>query len=267
MATDWNHISNHAMDWAYEAGTVIRESFKKQLTIETKSNADDLVTNMDREVETFLIDKIRKHYPDHQILGEEGSGDDVQSMEGTVWIIDPIDGTMNFVHQQTNFAISIAVYHEGEGKVGLIYNVVNDEMFHAIKGNGAYMNEHRLPKLQNVELEKSIIAINATWITSNKRMDPSILIPIVDRCRGTRSYGSAAIELAFVAAGRLDAYITMRLSPWDFAAGKILIEEVGGTITNLDGEELDMLGKNSIFAGTQNLHQYILDEHLLHDKK
>ena len=204
------------------------------------------------------------NYPEHKILGEEGSGDDVQSMDGTVWIIDPIDGTMNFVHQQTNFAISIGVYHEGIGKVGIIYSVVNDEMFHAIAGNGAYLNNSPLPKLSDVSLEKSIIAINATWITNNKRIDPSLLVPIVDTCRGTRSYGSAAIELAFVAAGRLDAYITMRLCPWDFAAGKVLIEEVGGTITNLDGEPVNMLEKNSIFAGGSSLHQYILQEYLTH---
>jgi myo-inositol-1(or 4)-monophosphatase len=241
---------------------MIRESFKDQLTIETKSNADDLVTNMDREVEEFLIGKIRQHYPEHQILGEEGSGDDVQSLDGTVWIIDPIDGTMNFVHQQTNFAISIAVYENGIGKVGVIYSVVNDEMFYAVKGKGAYMNELSLPSLKRVELEKSIIGINATWLTTNRRIDPAILIPVVDRCRGTRSYGSAAIELAFVAAGRLDTYLTMRLSPWDFAAGKVLIEEVGGTITNLDGEDLSLLDRNSVFAGERHLHQHILEEHL-----
>ncbi|WP_349410356.1 inositol monophosphatase family protein [Pseudalkalibacillus sp. SCS-8] len=262
MSTDWERIYEHAIEWAYEAGTIIRDSFRKQLTIETKSNADDLVTNMDREVENFLIDRVRKYYPDHQILGEEGSGDDVQSLEGTVWIIDPIDGTMNFVHQQTNFAISIAVYHEGIGKVGVIYSVVNDEMFHARAGNGAYLNKLELPRLEHVELDKSIIALNATWLTNNKRMNPSLLLPIVQSCRGTRSYGSAAIELAFVAAGRLDAYITMRLSPWDFAAGKILIEEVGGTITNLDGEPLNLLDRNSIFAGASDLHEHILEKYL-----
>ncbi|MCF6136954.1 inositol monophosphatase family protein [Pseudalkalibacillus berkeleyi] len=254
------------MDWAYQAGSIIRESFKKQLTIETKSNADDLVTNMDKDVERYFIDNIRKHHPDHQILGEEGSGDDVNSLEGTVWIIDPIDGTMNFVHQQTNFAISIGVYHEGVGKVGIIYSVVNDEMFHAIAGSGAFLNDYPLSKLSEVELEKSLIAINATWITKNKLMNPSKLIPIVDGCRGTRSYGSAAIELAFVAAGRLDAYITMRLSPWDFAAGKILIEEVGGTISTLDGTPLNLLGQNSIFAGSTSLHHHILKDYL-HDSK
>ncbi|WP_408010835.1 inositol monophosphatase family protein [Pseudalkalibacillus sp. A8] len=265
MAINWDEIRDQAVKWANEAGDVIRESFEKELTVETKSNADDLVTNMDREVEEYLINQIKETHPEHQILGEEGVGEEVTSLEGTVWIIDPIDGTMNFVHQQTNFAISIGVYHEGVGMVGVIYNVIYDEMFHAVKGKGAYLNNVKLPDLEEVPIEKSIIAINATWITRNKRIDPARLIPVVDRCRGTRSYGSAAIELAFVAAGRLDAYITMRLSPWDFAAGKVLIEEVGGRVTNLDGDPLDMLGRNSIFAGKADLHQLILDEYLSND--
>ncbi|WP_396125656.1 inositol monophosphatase family protein [Bacillus sp. Marseille-Q3570] len=265
MAINWDDIRDQAVSWANEAGDVIRKSFEKELTVETKSNADDLVTNMDREVEQYLIDKISETYPQHKILGEEGVGEEVTSLDGTVWIIDPIDGTMNFVHQQTNFAISIGVYHEGIGMVGVIYNVIYDEMFHAVKDDGAYLNNVKLPDLEEVPIEKSIIAINATWITRNKRIDPARLIPVVDRCRGTRSYGSAAIELAFVAAGRLDAYITMRLSPWDFAAGKILIEEVGGRVTNLDGKPLDMLGKNSIFAGKSGLHEQILDEYLTND--
>ncbi len=265
MANNWDEIRDQAVTWAHAAGDVIRESFEKELTIETKSNADDLVTNMDREVEEYLINKIKETYPEHQILGEEGVGEQVTSLEGTVWIIDPIDGTMNFVHQQTNFAISIGVYHEGVGMVGVIYNVIYNEMFHAVKGKGAFLNDVKLPELEGVPIEKSIIAINATWITRNKRIDPARLVPVVDRCRGTRSYGSAAIELAFVASGRLDAYITMRLSPWDFAAGKVLIEEVGGRVTNLDGDPLDMLGRNSIFAGKSGLHQQILEEYLSDD--
>lgn len=262
MAMDWNELCEQAIEWTKDAGKVIKDSFEEQLKIETKSNPDDLVTNMDREIETFFIDKINEKYPDHKILGEEGMGERIESLAGTVWIIDPIDGTMNFVHQQTNFAISIGIYHEGVGMVGIIYNVVYDEMFHAIKGHGAYLNDRRLPILKEVELEKSIISINATWVTENRRIDPNVLAPVVRKCRGTRSYGSAAIELAFVAAGRLDAYITMRLSPWDFAAGKVLIEEVGGTVTRLDGESLDMLGQNSVFAAKTDLHEKILTDYI-----
>ncbi|WLD95012.1 inositol monophosphatase family protein [Alkalihalobacillus sp. AL-G] len=262
MSLNWQKICEQAITWATEAGEVIRESFEDQLTIETKSNADDLVTNMDREIEGFLINKINENYPDHKILGEEGIGEKIDSLKGTVWLIDPIDGTMNFVHQQTNFAISIGVYNEGIGMVGIIYNVVYDEMFYAIKGEGAYLNGRELPKLSDVMIEESIVAVNATWITENRRIDPSVLAPIVKKCRGTRSYGSAAIELAFVAAGRLDAYITMRLSPWDFAAGKILIEEVGGMVTTLNGEPLRLLEQNSVFAAKTGLHERIISDYI-----
>ncbi|WP_257350606.1 inositol monophosphatase family protein [Pseudalkalibacillus decolorationis] len=262
MSNDWHKICKEAIIWAKDAGKVIRDSFEKQLTVETKSNKDDLVTNMDREVETFLINKINEQYPEHKILGEEGVGEKVTSLDGTVWIIDPIDGTMNFVHQQTNFAISIGVYQDGVGMVGIIYNVVYDEMFHAIKDEGAYLNDRKLNQLGNVKLDESIISLNATWVTENRRIDPNVLSPLVKKCRGTRSYGSAAIELAFVAAGRLDAYITMRLSPWDFAAGKVLIEEVGGTVTTVDGNPIELLEQNSVFAAKSQLHEQILNDYL-----
>lgn len=262
MSLNWQQICDQAIEWTKDAGNVIKDSFEEQLKIETKSNPDDLVTNMDREIETYFINKISEQYPGHKILGEEGMGESIESLEGTVWIIDPIDGTMNFVHQQTNFAISVGIYHEGTGMVGIIYNVVYDEMFHAIKGQGAYLNDRKLPVLKEVELEQSILAVNATWVTENRRIDPNVLAPVVRKCRGTRSYGSAAIELAFVAAGRLDAYITMRLSPWDFAAGKILIEEVGGKVTTLDGNRLDMLGQNSVFAAKTDLHEKIVTNYI-----
>ncbi len=114
-------------------------SMKKALIIETKSNAADLVTNMDREIEQFLIGKIKETFPHHHILGEEGYGDEVTSSDGVVWLIDPIDGTMNFVHQKRNFAISIGIYENGIGKIGLIYDPVHDELYHALKGAGAFL--------------------------------------------------------------------------------------------------------------------------------
>src|SRR4051794_26248387 len=105
---DWEYIDLHAKQWVMEAGDKIRDSFNKTLNIETKSNPNDLVTNIDKEIEQFFIDKIRQVYPNHRILGEEGFGDEISNLDGVVWIIDPIDGTMNFIHQQRNFAISLA---------------------------------------------------------------------------------------------------------------------------------------------------------------
>ncbi|WP_335870459.1 inositol monophosphatase family protein [Bacillus sp. 2205SS5-2] len=260
--SNWNEIDTYAKRWIEEAGKIIKLSFIQQLKIETKSNANDLVTNMDKDTEQFFIEKINEHFPDHRILGEEGFGNQIEDTKGVIWIIDPIDGTMNFVHQQRNFAISIGIYEDGVGMVGYIYDVVHNELYHAQKGKGAYMNEEKLPNLPSVELNEAVIAFNALWLTTNKHMEPSRLAPLVRDVRATRSYGSAALEMAYVAAGRLDAYLTMRLAPWDFAAGKILIEEVGGKVTNLSGEPLAVVEKSSLIVGKANLHHEILHNYL-----
>ncbi|MGM0873507.1 MAG: inositol monophosphatase family protein [Bacillota bacterium] len=259
---NWKDIDQKAKQWVREAGEKIRNSFESTLSIQYKSNPNDLVTNMDKEIEQFLIGKIQETYPEHRILGEEGYGDEVTSLDGVLWIIDPIDGTMNFVHQQRNFAISVGIYGDGIGYIGLIYDVVQNELYHAFKGEGAFMNDQHLPKLDKVNIEEAVIGINPVWVTENKRIDHNIIAPIVKKVRGARSYGSAALECAYVASGRLDAYLTMRLAPWDFAAGLILIEEVGGAASTLNGEKLDMLTKNSFFVGEKNLHGHILKEYL-----
>ncbi len=260
--TNWKELDQNARDWIMEAGKKIRDSFQDELNIKTKSNRNDLVTNMDEATERYFIEKIRSTYKDHHIMGEEGFGDELSELSGVTWIIDPIDGTMNFVHQQRNFAISIGVYDGNQGVLGYIYDVVHDELYHAEKGRGAYMNDQKLPVLNEAAVEDSVIALNAQWMTTNKRIDPEVLAPLVQKVRGTRSYGSAAIEMAYIASGRLDAYISMRLAPWDFAAGKILIEEVGGVVTDLEGNELNPLNKSSLFVGKPGLHGKILNNYL-----
>lgn len=259
---DWEYIDLQAKQWVKEAGDKIRESFSKTLNIQTKSNPNDLVTNIDKEIEQFFINKIRKTFENHRILGEEGFGDEVDNLDGVVWIIDPIDGTMNFIHQQRNFAISLGVYENGIGKIGLIYDVAHGELYHAINGKGAFMNDSPLPKLNKVAVKESIIALNATWVMENHRIDHNLLIPLVRDARGTRSYGTAALEMVFVATGRVDAYISMRLSPWDVAAGAIIIEELGGIVTNLRGKKLDFLSKDSLLVAKPGLHQSIINDYL-----
>ncbi|WP_026566319.1 inositol monophosphatase family protein [Bacillus sp. UNC41MFS5] len=259
---NWDQIYSHAKEWVNEAGARIRLSFDETLNIQTKSNANDLVTNMDKEIEQFFISKIRAVYPNHKILGEEGFGDTLESLDGVVWMIDPIDGTMNFIHQQRNFAISLGIYENGIGKIGLIYDVVHDELYHAKRGNGAYLNEKPLVPLKDTTVKESIIALNATWVMENHRIDHNLMIPLVRDARGTRSYGSAALEMVFVATGRVDAYLSMRLSPWDVAAGAIIIEELGGLVTNLRGEKLNFLVQDSLFTANRGLHQSILKDYL-----
>lgn len=263
MESCFEQMAKEACQWVREAGKEIRQMMNKRIRVDYKSGPDDLVTEVDQKTERFFIRKIRRHYPDHRIVGEEGFGDDVASLKGIVWFIDPIDGTMNFVHLKKHFTVSVAVYEDGIGRIGIIYDVMADELFYAIRGKGAYVSGERLPELAPVELSQAVMALNATWITKNRRIDPNVLRPLVHDARGTRSFGSAALELAYVACGRIDGYITMRLSPWDFGAGRILIEEAGGTCTTIDGKELHMLGQNSVFAASQKLHEEILQNYIL----
>lgn len=263
---DWHYVDLQAKQWVMEAGDKIRDSFTETLNIQTKSNPNDLVTNIDKEIEQFFINKIRKTFPNHRILGEEGFGDELSNLDGVVWIIDPIDGTMNFIHQQRNFAISLGVFENGIGKIGIIYDVAHNELYHAITGKGAFMNNTELPPLSKVTVKESIIALNATWVMENHRIDHNLLIPLVKDARGTRSYGTAALEMVFVATGRVDAYISMRLSPWDVAAGSVIIEELGGVVSNLRGNKLDFLSNDSLLVAKPGLHQTIVNDYLKEGK-
>ncbi|MHC0037317.1 inositol monophosphatase family protein [Pseudoneobacillus sp. C159] len=262
MAWD-DDIFTYAKQWTKEAGEKIRSSFSTTLNISAKSNANDLVTNIDREIEIFFIAKIKEQFPTHRILGEEGFGDNLSSMEGIVWILDPIDGTLNFIHQQRNFAVSIGIYENGIGKIGIIYDPVHDELYYACKGKGAFINDKPLPVLKEVGVKEAIIGVNATWVIENKRIDYQKVASLVQDARGTRSYGSAALEMVYVATGRMDAYLSMRLAPWDFAAGIIIIEELGGRASNIKGEKLNLLEKSTVFVAKPGLHQEILLDYLL----
>lgn len=258
-----DRLFNDAKRWVMEAGELIRKSFITKLNVEYKTNFSDLVTNVDKQVEQFFINKIHANYDGHRVLGEEGLGDRDVTADGVIWIIDPIDGTTNFVNQQRHFAISLAIYEDGIGQIGMIYDVMSDEMYHCRSGEGAYLNESPLPKLQKKPLSQSLIGINASWLIQNRKIDPAVLTPLVNEVRGIRSYGSAAIEIAYVASGRLDGYISLRLSPWDFAAGKLLIDEVGGKLTKIDGTDIELLKQNTVFAANPSVHEKILEAFIL----
>jgi len=261
--SDLERVYHFARELVLDAGEQIRASFKNKLTIDFKENASDLVTNMDKQIEQFFINKINSSFPSHRILGEEGYGDKISSLEGTVWIIDPIDGTMNFVHMKRHFAISVGIYHNGEGIIGIIYDVALDELYYAIKGMGAYLNNQKLPNLQSIDVREAVIGINAAWGIENKWIDASLIPPLIKDLRGTRSFGSATIEMAYVASGKIDGYLSLRLAPWDIAAGKIIIEEVGGKVSNLNGEPLGMLTRQTpVFVAKPGLHEQILNCYL-----
>ncbi|KAA0966647.1 inositol monophosphatase family protein [Sporosarcina sp. ANT_H38] len=259
---EWGIIDRYAKSLIKEAGHKIRVSFFNQIDIDSKSSANDLVTNIDREIEQFFISRIKRDFPNHRILGEEGFGDDVQTLAGVVWMLDPIDGTMNFIHQKRNFAISLGIYADGVGMLGYIYDVMRDDFYHAVKDGGAYFNDERLPQLEITPLADAVIGINASWVAPNSFVDNEKIIELIKTCRGTRSYGSAALELAYVSSGRLDAYMSMRLSPWDIAGGIVIAQEVGAVATNMKGDIPHLLGQDTFIVARPGLHQDIVTNYI-----
>ncbi|WP_240375050.1 inositol monophosphatase family protein [Bacillus piscicola] len=257
MTGNWNDVKSTAVLWMDEAGKMLKESLSRSLHVEQKSNPNDLVTEMDIKIERFLKERIENTFPSHRILGEEETGANIKTTDGVLWIIDPIDGTTNFVHQKFNFAISVAVVENGVGKVGIIYNVMQDEWFTAVEGEGAFLNERRLPAATEVDLPEAIIGLNGRWLARETRRDEQSLHTMVRKSRSVRSYGSAAIELAYVACGRLDSYISFHLSPWDYAAGLVMLKEVGIIVTDFKGKPLPLLTWSPLLAARPHLHDQL----------
>lgn len=262
------NLFNRVRDWTLEAGALIREKMYHPLTIDTKSNPNDLVTQMDQEVEFFFANNIKTHFPHHSLLSEEGYGDGEIEKNGTVWIIDPIDGTMNFVHQKKNFAISVGVYHQGVGQIGMIYDVMNNNLYSAMRHAGAYKNNEKLPRLQASKLlSESIMCMNHHWLTPNRLVDETVMQQLVKHTRGSRAYGSAALSFVDLAEGAIDAYMTMGLEPWDVGAGRIIVHEVGGVMTDITGSDIDILHRSSVLVCHPSLHKPLLEQYLLKANK
>ncbi|HBI03020.1 MAG TPA: inositol monophosphatase [Paenibacillaceae bacterium] len=255
--TQWGQ---KAKQWALDAGRLSVERLRSPFAIEYKTSPSDLVTQVDQEVERYLVDTILRTYPDHGILGEEGTFTKDIAEFDTLWIIDPIDGTTNFVHQQQNFVISMGVYHKGAVTAGVVYDPIRDELFYAEKGGGAYLNGVPLHLRGEKALQESLLASSTFWNETAMRtgMDKKIQ-QLARYSRGMRIFGCAALELAYVAAGRIDGYMSVTLNPWDFAAGNLLVEEAGGKVTRSNGEKIDPLERGSILASHSSIHQEFID--------
>lgn len=255
--TQWGQ---KAKQWALEAGKLSLERLRSPLDVQYKTSTSDLVTKVDQEVEQYVVDAILRTYPDHGILGEEGTFTEDISGFDTLWIIDPIDGTTNFIHQHQNYVVSIAVYHKGEVVAGTVYDPIRDEMFYAEKGNGAYLNGVPLYLREIKTLQQSLLASSTFWNEEAMRtgMDKKIQ-QLAQWSRGMRIFGCAALELAYVAAGRIDGYMSVTLNPWDFAAGNLLVEEAGGKVSRANGSRVCTLERGSILASNASIHQEFID--------
>lgn len=248
-------IYQFAQELIRDAGEFIKTRMTEKFNIDSKQNPNDLVTDVDRETENYIFDRIEAAYPEHTIIGEEGHGKDVDDTSGVLWIIDPIDGTLNFVHQMENFAISIGIFIDGEPYAGLILDVMEDDLYHARHDEGAFKNDLILPDVKESNLNTSLISTNANWVVRDGTNKP--FIQIVKEARSVRSLGSAALEFMNVARGTSSAALFFRLHPWDFAGGMIIVQEAGGVTTTLTGDSLRLLKTNSVLTANKSIQQEI----------
>lgn len=247
-------IAELVSQWVYEAADRIRTQLQQPLTVETKSDRKDLVTNLDKEIEQFFISKIKTNFPTERVIGEEGFGDKVTSLAGAIWLIDPIDGTANFVLQRNNFVIMLARFVDGVGQLGIIYNVMRDEYLSAIKDQGVRLNGQPFtPPFPDAELSEGLIAVNTTLTLQNKFK----VQELIEASMGYRKYGSAGLEMIAAVKGELVAYISPKLSPWDIAAGAVIAKEAGLRFSCLDGSDFDYYNTNAIVFAYPAAYQTI----------
>ncbi|MGM4888142.1 inositol monophosphatase family protein [Tardiphaga sp. 20_F10_N6_6] len=223
----------------------------ENLQVSMKGPAN-FVSLADKRAEEMLYTDLNKARPGYGFLGEEGGNRDGTDKSHT-WIVDPLDGTTNFLHGIPQFAVSIGLAREGQVIAGLIYNPANDELYMAEKGSGAFLNDTRLRVAGRKQLNECVIACGLPHIgRGDFELSRNEMAALQPKVAGLRRFGAASLDLAFVAAGRLDGYWERNLQPWDIAAGLILIKEAGGTVGDINGG--DVLTTGNIVAGNEFVH-------------
>lgn len=248
---------NIAVRAARAAGNVITRGFENRgdLLLEKKGE-NDFVTKIDKEAEKAIIEKIQASFPDHSFVGEEGGK--IDGNEEFTWIIDPLDGTTNFIKGIPHFAISIALMHKGRLDQGVVFDPIRGELFTASKGAGAQLNGFRIRTSNAKDLTNTVLA-TAFPFKAKENADDSVnrFKKIFMQCGDVRRCGSAALDLAYVAAGRYDGYWERGVQPWDTAAGELLVRESGGLVTDFAGGN-DPLYKGEIVAGSPRVVQQLV---------
>ncbi|HLL54461.1 MAG TPA: inositol monophosphatase family protein [Myxococcaceae bacterium] len=228
-----------AQQGARRAGRVLADAFGRERTIEFKSNKSDLVTDADKASEAELLGYLRGRFPAHAVLAEESG---LTRGSEHRWIVDPLDGTTNYAHRVPHFCVSVAVEGPGGVLAGAIYDPLRDELFSAGRGLGATVNGARLQASSATTLEQSVLCTGFPYDVREKPEAPlGLFNRLIRRAQGVRRMGSAALDLAYVAAGRFDGFFEFGLKPWDIAAGALLIWEAGGRMTQVDGAPLDLM--------------------------
>jgi myo-inositol-1(or 4)-monophosphatase len=242
-----------------EAGTRLQKQFGRVKTIAYKSGAvTNLVTNVDREIENFIKDRIRRSFPEDSILAEESPLENADSARR--WIIDPLDGTTNFAHGLPIFCISIAVELEGELILGAVFNPALQEFYSAEKGKGARANGRKKMRVSSAkQLSQSLLVTGFPYdIHDHPENSLPYFNALIRRAQGIRRLGSAALDLCYLAMGRFDGFFEVYLNPWDTAAGMLILQEAGGTITDFEGRPYSIY-KRQLAASNGKIHREMLE--------
>jgi myo-inositol-1(or 4)-monophosphatase len=248
-------LEHIAVTAARAAGNFIMRHLDRADSLKVvRKGRNDFVSEVDRGAEAEIIHTIRKAHPDHAILAEEGGAD---GKNDWLWIIDPLDGTTNFLHGFPHFCVSIAAQHKGKLQLGVIYAPCTQDLYVAIRGGGAVLNSRKIRVSKTAALEDSLVGTGVP-IRAGANLDQYLpqLRVVVEKTAGVRRAGSAALDLAYVACGRLDAFWEMNLNAWDMAAGVLIVEEAGGVVSELFGGE-DPLKTGNILAANGKIHEQL----------
>lgn len=239
-----------ALVTAQEAGQFLLDAFEQPRTIAYKGEVD-IVTEADRQSEEFIVARLRAAFPEHSVVAEEGS-----QQTGTseyCWYVDPLDGTTNFAHGYRLFCVSLALVHREEILVGVVYDPLHKELFRAVQGEGAWLNDSRIQVSTAPRLNESLVATG--FPTRKRHKNPNVLYyhRFTMLTHGVRRDGSAALDLCYVACGRFDGFWELQLNPWDTAAGVLLVREAGGLVTDFHGRPYHLAGEE-ILASNPLIH-------------
>jgi myo-inositol-1(or 4)-monophosphatase len=252
----FSHVAQIAIDAALLAGEVLRRGFGTDFSIFSKEGKHNLVTDYDYLAEKTIIDFIKEKVPESYFLAEESGK--TGSEEALLWVIDPLDGTVNFAHRIPFFSVSIAVEKQGRIIAGVVFQPLHHELFVAELGKGAFLNGKKLKISPVDDLQKAMLATGFPYnLSENPFHCIEHFIDIIKLGIPIRRIGSAAIELAYVAAGRIEGFFEVGLSPWDCAAGKLLIEEAGGSVTHWDQTPFDIHSHLPILASNGLIHKTV----------
>lgn len=255
LPVDLDRALRVAIRAAEAAASIQRSHAGGVLEIDTKSSVTDLVTQVDRACETRIREILLDAFPDHVVLGEE---EGQQGEAECRWIVDPLDGTLNYAHGFPFYCVSIALEVNGRIELGVVLDPTRDELFQAVRGRGALRNGRPITVTQETEPIRCMLGTGFAYVVDTQHENIEIFARMLPKVRAVRRPGAAALDLCYVACGRLDGFWELKLSPWDVAAGWLLVQEAGGTVTGGGGEPY-RLGQRVIVASNGHLHARLLD--------